>query len=105
ISWEILPGYLAIPRPGMETLDDYIAEVPADQLRPNSVNYFGSGYKRFLVSLLKAFFGDAATRRNDFAYSWIPKPAENSSWLTIHNEARAGRLDGIIYGGFTGVTV
>lgn len=105
ISWEILPGYLAIPRAGMETLDDYVEQVPAKALRPNSINYFGSNYKKFLVSLLKAFFGDEATKGNDFGYTWLPKPAQNSSWLTIHDEARAGRLDGIIYGGFTGVTV
>ncbi len=105
ISWEILPGYLAIPRPGMETMAAYLDQVPAKQLRPNSVNFFGSNYGKFLVSQLKAFFGPAATAGNDFAYSWIPKPEKNSSWLTIHDEARAGRLDGIIYGGFTGVTV
>jgi formate dehydrogenase major subunit len=105
ISWEILPGYLAIPRPGMETMADYLDEVPAKQLRPNSVNFFGNNYGKFLVSQLKAFFGDAATANNDFAYPWLPKPAGNASWLTIHDEARAGRLDGIIYGGFTGVTV
>ncbi len=105
ISWEILPGYLGIPRPGMETLDDYLAVIPAKQLRPNSINFFGANYKKFLVSQLKTFFGDAATAANDFGYTWIPKPAQNSSWLTIHDEARAGRLDGIIYGGFTGVTV
>jgi formate dehydrogenase major subunit len=105
ISWEILPGYLAIPRPGMETMATYIDRVPSKQLRPNSINFFGANYKKFLVSQLKAFFGQAATAANDFAYSWIPKPEKNSSWLTIHDEARAGRLDGIIYGGFTGVTV
>jgi formate dehydrogenase major subunit len=105
ISWEILPGYLGIPRPGMETMATYLERVPAKQLRPNSINFFGTNYKKFLVSQLKAFFGAAATPDNDFAYSWLPKPEKNSSWLTIHDEARAGRLDGIIYGGFTGVTV
>jgi formate dehydrogenase major subunit len=105
VSWEILPGYLAIPRPGMETMADYLAAVPSKQLRPTSINFFGANYKKFLVSLQKAWYGTAATADNDFAYSWLPKPAQNSSWLTIHNEARAGRLDGIIYSGFTGVTV
>src|SRR6266511_16705 len=105
ISWEILPGYLAIPRPGMETLADYLDKVPAKQLRPTSINYFGTNYGNFLVSLLKAWYGDSATAENDFAYSYLPKPAQNSSWLTIHNEALQGRLDGIIYSGFTGVTV
>jgi formate dehydrogenase major subunit len=105
ISWEILPGYLAIPKPGMETIDDYMEKVPAKQLRSNSINYFGNNYKKFLVSLLKGWYGDEASEDNEFAYSWLPKPAQNSSWLTIHDEARAGRLDGIIYGGFTGVSV
>ncbi len=86
-------------------MDDYLEAVPAKQLRPNSVNYFGSNYKNFLVSILKAFFGEAATEDNEYGYAWIPKPAQNSSWLTVHDEARAGRLDGIIYGGFTGVSV
>jgi formate dehydrogenase major subunit len=105
ISWEILPGYLAIPRPGMETRADYLDKVPAKQLRPTSINYFGTNYGKFLVSLLKAWYGETATPENDFAYSFLPKPAQNSSWLTIHNEALQGRLEGIIYSGFTGVTV
>jgi formate dehydrogenase major subunit len=105
VSWEILPGYLAVPRPGMETMADYLAAVPSKQLRPTSVNFLGANYKKFLVSLLKAWYSNAATAANDFAFAWLPKPAQNSSWLTIHNEARAGRLDGIIYSGFTGVTV
>jgi formate dehydrogenase major subunit len=105
ISWEVLPGYLAIPRPGMETLNDYVGRVPAKQLRSTSINYFGANYKKFLVSTLKGFYGDGAKADNDFAYSWVPKPAGNSSWLTVHDEARSGRLDGIIYGGFHGVAV
>jgi len=105
ISWEVLPGYLAIPRPGMETLNDYVGRVPAKQLRSTSINYFGANYKKFLISTLKGFYGDGAKADNDFAYSWVPKPAGNSSWLTVHDEARSGRLDGIIYGGFHGVAV
>jgi formate dehydrogenase major subunit len=105
ISWEVLPGYLGIPRPGMETLNDYISRVAAKPLRGNSVNFLGNNYKRFMVSTLKAFYGDAARPENDFAYSWVPKPAGNSSWLTVHDEARSGRVDGIIYGGFHGVAV
>jgi formate dehydrogenase major subunit len=105
ISWEILPGYLRTPQPGMETIDDYIAAVAPKPSRPNAINYFGTNYRNFLVSLLQTWYGEEAVRDNDFAYSFLPKPAGNSSWLTVHNEARAGRLEGIIYSGFTGVTV
>src|SRR5437016_341499 len=47
ISWEILPGYLAIPKPGMNTLADYMAKVPSKASSPTAVNYFGTNYKKF----------------------------------------------------------
>lgn len=105
ISWEILPGYLGIPGPGMETMADYLATVPPKPSAANAVNYFGTNYKKFLVSILKAFFGDAAQPDNDFRYSWLPKPAKNSSWLTIHDEARQKTLEGLFAGGMSGVNI
>src|SRR5918994_1775216 len=61
ISWEIIPGYLGIPRPGMETMADYLDQIPPKASSPSAVNYFGNNYKKFLVSQMKAFFGEAAT--------------------------------------------
>jgi formate dehydrogenase major subunit len=61
ISWEILPGYLKIPAPGQRNLDDYVEQSASKQLRPNAVNFFGTNYRKFMVSLLKAWYGDAAT--------------------------------------------
>jgi formate dehydrogenase major subunit len=104
-SWEILPGYMAIPAPGLETLDQYIDQRAFTQLDPKSLNFFGSMYKAFTVSLLKAFFGDAATKENDFAYSWLPKPDKNWAWMTIHDEARAGRLHGLFNGGMSSINI
>lgn len=105
ITWESLPGYIAIPRPGLETLDDYLEDVPATQLAGNSINFMGNNYRAFLVSLLKTWYGDAATEDNDFAYSWIPKPEGNASWLTAHHEAYEGRLKGLICFGFNNPVV
>ena len=64
----------------MSSIDDYIAQVASKKLRPDAVNYFGENYRKFLVSLLKAWYGDAAMTGNDFAYSYLPKPAANASW-------------------------
>ncbi len=105
ISWEILPGYLAIPRPPMATIDDYLARVATTQLTPESVNFFGANYRNFLVSFLKTWFGDASTPENDWGYSWIPKPAGNASWLTIHDNARRGTLKGLFASGMSGVNI
>src|SRR5438270_6568630 len=105
ISWEIFPGYLAVPKPGMNTMADYMSKVPSKVSAPNAVNYFGTNYKKFMVSMLKSWWGDAAQPDNDFRYSWLPKPAKNSSWLTIHDEARSATLDGLFAAGMSGLNI
>ncbi len=72
ILYNILPGYLPIPRGNMATLADYTkATTPVTKL-PESVNWWGNRPK-YITSLLKAYFGDKATKENDFGYSWLPK--------------------------------
>ncbi len=75
ISWENLPGYLRIPAPGQKTIDDYVAASAAKKSDPNSQNFFGTNYKNFVVSLLKAWYRGAAQPTNDFAFNFLPKPA------------------------------
>ena len=104
-SWEILPGYMAIPKPGMKSLDDYVNAVALAQLDPHALNFFGSVYRSMTVSLLKQWFGEAATKDNDFAFSWLPKPDKNWSWMTIHDEARSKRLHGLFNGGMSSVNI
>jgi len=95
ISWEYLPGYLRIPAPAQRTLKDHITANTPAKLDPKSVNYL-SNYNNFIVSLLKAWWGDAATTDNDFAYSYLPKPGGPSSWLDIFNAMHGGKLDGLL---------
>ena len=89
ISWEIFPGYLAVPKPGMNTMADYIAKVPSKASSPTAVNYFGTNYKKFLVSLLKSWYGDAAQPDNDFRYSWLPEAGQE---LVVADHPRRGPL-------------
>ncbi len=105
ISWEILPGYLAIPSPGERTLDDYVREKAPKKLDPNAWNFFGTNYRKFMVSLLKAWYGDAATKENDFAFNYIPKPAGNSSWMSIYDQALKGKMEGVILSGMTATSI
>jgi len=105
ISWEIFPGYLAVPKPEMATMADYMSKVPSKPTSPGAINFFGNNYRKFMVSQLKTWYGDAAQPDNDFRYSWYPKPAKNSSWLTIHDEARSGTLDGLFTAGMSGVNI
>jgi formate dehydrogenase major subunit len=88
--YEILPGYLPMPRAGEGhvTLEDYIE---------------GGGSKRgwwahfgiYTVSLLKAWFGDAATPENDFGFPHLPKISGNHSHFPTMLRALDGGLDGL----------
>jgi formate dehydrogenase major subunit len=105
ISWDILPGYLRIPAPGQKTVADYVAQSASKQLRPNSLNFFGANYRKFIVSLLKSWYGDAATPENEFAFNYLPKPASNASWLSIFDQALRGKMEGIMLSGMTATSI
>src|SRR5256884_8367298 len=105
ISWDILPGYLRIPAPGQKSLDDYVAASAAKKSDPNSWNFFGTNYRNFIVSLLKAWYRGVATKDNEFAFDFIPKPATNSSWMSIDDQALKGKMEGVILSGMTATSI
>lgn len=55
-----LPGYLNNPVHTEPTLEDWTENN-------------GTARRRWLINMLKSFWGDAATPENDFAYEWLPK--------------------------------
>jgi formate dehydrogenase major subunit len=105
ISWDILPGYLRIPAPGQRNLTDYVTQSASTKARPNSLNFFGENYRKFMVSLLKAWYGDAATKDNEFAFDHLPKPAANASWLSIFDQALRGKMEGLMLSGMTATSI
>src|SRR6185503_11728384 len=54
----------------------------------------GTSRRKYMVNMLKAFWGDAATPENDFAYAWLPKrsPAKDYSLFGIFESALAGTM-------------
>src|SRR5439155_11890730 len=105
ISWEILPGYLRIPAPGQKNLDDYVTQSAPKKFDANSWNFFGTNYRKFMVSLLKTWYGDAATDKNEYAFDFIPKPATNSSWISIYDQALKKKMEGVILSGMTATSI
>lgn len=65
--YHYLPGYLSSPNARIHpTYKDYLeVETPKTS--------FWSNKPKFLASQLKAWYGDKATRENDFCYDWVPK--------------------------------
>jgi formate dehydrogenase major subunit len=96
-AWNMLPGYLKVPQAGWDTLDEYLkANTPAP-LRPNALNYWANTPK-FMISLLKAYYGEKATSANGYGYQWLPKtdPADNHSWGFFFDRMHSGALEGLI---------
>ncbi len=105
ISWEILPGYLKVPAPGQHTVADYVDESAPKKSNANALNFFGENYGNFLVSLLKTWYGEKATKKNEFAFNNLPKPAGNSSWISIFDQALKGKMEGVLLSGMTAASI
>ena len=78
-----LPGYLKVPTPADKDLTTWIERITPDGLeagRMGSFNYW-SNTPKFAVSFLKAMYGDAATKENDWAFDYLPKVDRKYSWV------------------------
>src|SRR5687767_15729387 len=58
-----------------------------------------------MISLLKGWYGAAATKDNEYAFNFIPKPAANSSWMSIFDQALRGKMEGVILSGMTATSI
>src|SRR5712692_3439672 len=87
-TFDILPGYLKTPAAQWTTLKEYINANSPKLLGP-SMNYW-QNYDKFMVSLLKAAYGKASTKENDFGYDWLPKVDGNYSWMYICDDMYRG---------------
>jgi formate dehydrogenase-N alpha subunit len=96
-AWNMLPGYLKIPRANLTSLEEYLRANTPKALTPKSLNYWGNTPK-FMKSLLKAYYGKAATPANDYGYHWLPKidEAGDHSWGAFFDDAYHGKLEGLI---------
>lgn len=67
--FNLLPGYLPMPMAGQHrTLAEYLAGIAA----PQQKGYWADA-DAYTVSLLKSWWGEAATAENDFAYDYLPR--------------------------------
>jgi formate dehydrogenase major subunit len=95
LLFHIWPGYLGTPNASLVTLADYNAKNTPKTNDPLSANWWQNKPK-YMASFLKAMFGEAATKENDFGYSWMPKldVGTTYSWLDIFDEMYKGNFKG-----------
>lgn len=81
LLFNYLPGYLSTPNHRQQTLEDW-------------ANASGTFRAKFLINLLKAWFGENATKDNDYLYGLLPKNnvGTNYSIYRIFEEAVEERM-------------
>ncbi|GAB3438323.1 formate dehydrogenase [Streptomonospora sediminis] len=81
--FNLLPGYIPMPHAHEEqTLEDFVTADAA-------VNGFWSEMDSYLVSLLKAWWGEHATAENDYAFGYLPRiTGSHSTYDTVMEQMR-----------------
>lgn len=95
----LLPGYLTLPNEAEQDFDGYIAARALKPLRKNQLSYW-SNYKKFHVSLAKAWWGDYAHEYNNYAYDYLPKLDKLYDMLQAYELMNKGEINGYICQGF-----
>jgi formate dehydrogenase major subunit len=105
--FDLLPGYLKVPIPADTDLSAYLARTTTKPAKPDewaSFNYW-SNTPKFVVSLLKSLYGDAATKENGFAFDYLPKVDRNYSWTELWDGMYRGEVKGLFAFGMNGVMI
>ena len=97
ILFHLLPGYLRAPTTTAPDLKTYIDICGPPTAEPQSANWWHN-YPKYIVSLLKAWYGEAATPENDFCYSYLPKldPGQNTSIMNTFDDMYEGKIKGYL---------
>jgi formate dehydrogenase major subunit len=87
--FDIMPGYLPMPNfhAKSETLKDYVGANGTE-------TGWWHNLDKYVVSLLKAWYGDSAAAENDYGYGWLPRISGDHShqgyWLDMADGKVAG---------------
>jgi formate dehydrogenase major subunit len=86
--FHLLPGYLPMPGPDDDSLATYLRRLP-------DTGFWGNK-RAYLVSLLKAWFAEAADATNDYGFGWLPRiTGDHGTYQTVLD-----MIDGSVQGYF-----
>jgi formate dehydrogenase major subunit len=95
----LLPGYMTLPSQAEQDYEAYITKRAPQPLRPNQLSYW-KNYRSFFVSLMKAWWGDAATAANNWGFDYLPKLDKSYDMLQVYELMDQGKVNGYIAQGF-----
>ena len=88
--YDLLPGYLPMPNVnGYATWQEYVE-------RSAAPTGFWGAMDAYLVSLLKAWWGDAATEDNGFCFDYLPRISGDHSTYATALKMLAGEIPGFM---------
>ena len=89
--FNLLPGYLPMPDATHENLASYLTKITADKQKG-----FWRNADTYTVSLLKEYWGDAATADNDYCFNYLPRiSGDHGTYRTVMD-----MVDGKVFGYF-----
>jgi len=97
LLFHILPGYLKVPQSVDGSLAEYLERATPKSNDPLSLNWWQHTPK-YVVSLLKAWYGDNATAGNDFGFHYLPKiqAGQNYSHIALFEAMDKGIIKGLM---------
>jgi formate dehydrogenase major subunit len=94
-----LPGYITSPTEADVDRKTYVEKRTPKALRPGQMN-FAQNFPKWFTSLQKAWYGNAATDKNDYAYDWLPKIDGAYDTLALFEKMHQGKMNGFVCQGF-----
>ena len=89
--YDILPGYMPMPffEPDSNRLSDYIKKQKAR-------TGLWAGFDKYFISLMKAYYGDAATKENNWGFDWLPRVTGDHSHFGYWLDMADGKMEGLL---------
>lgn len=88
--YDILPGYLPTPifNNDANSLKDYI-------VKHRATTGWWANFDKYIISFLKSYYGDAATKETDYCFDWLPRVTGDHSHFGFWLDMMDGKLEGL----------
>ncbi len=101
LLFHLLPGYLPAPNAkkhqGLEAYLKDAGVVPVTN-DPMSINW-KKNFNKYIISMLKAWYGDAAKEDNEYCFNWLPKYVKPAPFIVLFDDMYKGMIKGAFYMG------
>jgi formate dehydrogenase major subunit len=88
--YDTLPGYLPMPKLGVNSHDlaTYLSK------HQDKTGWWWN-IDKYIVSLLKAYYGEAATKENEWGFGWLPRITGDHSHQGYFLDMMDGKMEGL----------